>query len=266
MSETIERGIGDNRGPEPTLKERLEEKHAELFGLIDALDERANALKEKLPHGKLGKVLVATDDDLGKLSDVVVEARKLTKRLEDQRKAEKEPFLLGGKVVDATFTEGRKDRIDAISDALTLAASAYNRAKADRAREAQRAEEARMRKLEQEAREAAAIAADFGEPELVADHNEVAHKASVAAHAVAAPVKAADVTRVYSAGGTTATTRTTVKARILDVDKIDLNKLRAWFEDDHIQGALNKYVKTHKKTRPLEGVEFYDEETASFRS
>lgn len=248
--------IGHNHPPEPTLRERIEETYSIQFAAIDGIASRANALPKE----------IATDADCGLVADVVSAASKMCKTLEALRKVEKEPFIRDGKVVDVTFNEGRIVRLDKIGEGLTSRISAFNRAKAAKAREEQAAIERKAREAAEQARLDAAMEAEGGNYAAEQHHNEAAHKATAQAQEAAAPIKAAHVTRVVSDAGTKITTRTEVKARVIDWQAIDLNALRPFIKQDAVEAALRLHVKQYKKSVPIAGVEFFDDETASIRS
>jgi hypothetical protein len=248
--------LGHNNPPAPTLAERIEADYAEKFAEIVALAEAANA----------APLLVLTDEDVGTVSDVVVKARALGKALEAARKREKQPFIDDGKLVDTLFTKARLERLETISTKLTERVTTYNRVKADEARKAQREAERVARDLAEQARLDAEMEAQGGNTAAVTEHVETALQAEQQARQAAAPVSAADATRVRSGSGAVATTRTVVKARVIDPEKLDLNKLRGFIKPEHIDEALRRFVATNKKTIPIPGVEFYDDETAVIRS
>lgn len=250
------RGIGDNMPPEQTLKERIEEVYAEQFGQISDIADRANALPKE----------ISTDTECGQVADIVSEAGKLSRKLEDLRKVEKEPFIRDGKIVDATFKENRLLRLENISNGLTTRITAFNRAKAAKARAEQQAAEKAAREAQEQANLDARMEAEAGNYQAVTDHLDTAHKAAAAVQEASALIKAAEVTRVVSDSGTKVTTRTEVKARVTDWQKVDLNALRAFIKPEHIEQALRQFVRINKKNVPIEGVEFYDDEVASVRS
>lgn len=248
--------IGHNMPPEPTLRERIEETYVDQFTEIDAIAAKANALPAEIKN----------DADLGLVADVAVAASKLAKKLEIMRKVEKEPFLRDSKVVDATFTENRIARLERISAALNQRATAYNNAKLRRAEDERRAAERVARDLAEKQRLDAAMELEAGNSAGAVQHIDQAQRHEEVAREAAAPVKAADLTRVKSESGATATMRTEVKARVLDWQKIDLNALRTFIKQDAVEAALRLHVKQFKKTVPIPGVEFYDDAVAQFRS
>lgn len=255
-SEAATAELGHNNPPEPTLRERIEETYVDQFAEIETLATRANALPAE----------IKTDDDLGAVADVAVAASKLAKKLETLRKAEKEPYLRDGKIVDATFTENRIARLERITGALNQRATAYNNAKLRKADEERRAAERAARDLAERQKLDAAMELEAGNSAGAVEHLENAQRHEEVAREAAAPVKAADLTRVKSEGGATATTRTEVKARVLDWQKIDLNALRSFIKQDAVEAALRLHVKQFKKSVPITGVEFFDDAVAQFRS
>lgn len=252
----LDRGIGDNLPPEPTLKERIEETYAEQFGQIATIAEQANALPKE----------VKTDDECGQVADVAANASKLAKTLDKLRETEKAPYLRDSRVVDATFKEGKIGRLELIVDGLTKRITAFNRAKAAKARAEQEEIVRKAREAAEQSRLDAAMEAEAGNYAAVADHVSTADQAAARAQEATAPVKAAEVTRVVSDAGTKVTTRTEVKARVTSWQTIDLNSLRSFIKQDAVEAALRLHVKQFKKSVPITGVEFFDDETAVIRT
>lgn len=247
-------GIGGNNPPEPTLTETLSDRYADLFGEVEPLATRANALPASLE----------TDDQVGETGDVVTDAVALKKRIDDARKKEKAPIIAAGKEVDALFNAAL-DRLARISNALTQRVTDYNRAKAAAERRRREEEERKAREQAEAARLDAAFEAEGGDIKAAEQHFKQADLAEQHAEEAAQPVRAADLTRVRSEGGTTVSTKTEVKARVVDWDAIDLNKLRHFFKREDVEKALRAFTRINKKSVPIAGVEFYDEETAQFR-
>ena len=150
-----------------------------------------------------------TDESAGRLNDCIAEIRNLMKKAEADRKAIKEPFLQGGKRVDADFkpiSERGKD----LADRGKKAATEYMM-------EQQRIANEARRKAEAEAAERARIAAQLADDALVGDM--VQQEAIEAADAAKAAKLVYDNSgRVGSLTGTarTMSLRTSYRAEIID--------------------------------------------------
>ncbi|MBB4017341.1 flagellar biosynthesis GTPase FlhF [Chelatococcus caeni] len=245
-------GIGGNNPPD--LRERLAEDHAQLRHEIEKIASRANGAPKE----------VKSDDDLVAVGEIIKDARELTKRVDRARVAEKEPFLQGGRDVDAFF-KVFIERLDNIAKKLGDRATVYQR---EKAAEARRKAEEEARKLAEEAERQRQIAereAERNRPTASAKHEDKAEDlAERAAQAeAAAAAKAADLTRVRSDTGTVASARAEWKGEIVSMDAIDLNALRPYLKRDHVQMALNTFVRMGG--RKLAGAKIFEDVKASFR-
>ncbi len=247
-------GAGHNNPPEPTITERINETYAGEFAKVEPLAARANALPAS----------IETDDEVGATGDVVTAASSLKREIDAIRKREKAPIIAAGKELDAVFNSPI-DRLSRIADTLTQRVTVYNRAKAARERRQREEEERKAREAAEAARLDAAFEAESGDIKAAEQHFKHADLAEQHAEEAAQPVRAADLTRVRSEGGTTVSTKTEVKARVIDWDAIDLNKLRHFLKREDVEKALRAFTRINKKSVPIAGVEFYDEETAQFR-
>ncbi len=151
----------------PTTAEILADRHAELLGEIKPLAERAASLPKK----------VTDDIVLGRLGAVVVEAKKLLKKVEGKRTEEVEPHLTGQRETNGFFNV-YKEQLKGIFEPLEQIATDYQNAKAA---EAQRklAEQARKAREEQDRlRDAAEAAAAAGRQTMAARHEDRAEEAA----------------------------------------------------------------------------------------
>jgi hypothetical protein len=246
-------------GNNPPLSEILADTNKALITEIDPIAARANALIAKI---KEGGGIIANEEQLGVVAEVVTDAKALAKRFENRRVEEKEPHLQACRDVDgffATFKE-RLGRIDAVFVDLSTAYQrkkiADERAAADAAAKL-RAEEDRLR--------AAADAAK--RPATAERKHEQADE--VAAQADAAEARAAstnhELTKVKTATGVTAGAKTEWTFRITDYEAIPLDKLRPYFKRDQVEAAIKAFVKIHKGAAALLGVNFEEDVKATFR-
>ena len=79
----------------------------------------------------------------------------------------------------------------------------------------------------------------------------------------AARAKSADLTRVRSASGAVATTRTSWAFDITDLDAIPLDKIRPYLARDAIEKALRTAVRFG--ARDIAGVRIFQDDKATFR-
>lgn len=244
--------IGHNAPP--PLAEILAERYAEALADVDQVASRASALPKT----------VTSDADLGRVGDVVKDARKLAKGLDASRKVEVEPHLTAQRETNAFFAVAT-DRLEKISKTLEARATDYQRAKAAEERR-RRDEEARKAREEQDRqREIAQRAAEAGRQATVAKAESRAEEAAerAAQAETASKASAADLTRTRSSTGTVATTRTTWDFEIVDLAAVPLDAIRPYLPRADIEKALRGYVKMGG--RQLAGVRIFENETAAFR-
>ncbi|MDR6431256.1 hypothetical protein [Brucella pseudogrignonensis] len=251
VAETNERAvIGGNN---PPIKEALADQYKELVSLIDPIAERANAHPRK----------IESDDDLGPLGEIVLDAKALSKRIEAARKTEKDPFVKGGKEVDQFF-HPLTDRLDRIVDVFENEATKYQRAKAEAERRRAADEAAKLRAEEdRKLREAETAKRDSTverKKDEAADLNSQAADADRRADA-----SAAELTKVRTDNGVTASAKTKWAFRIVDLAAIDLNSLRDFFRVEDIEKAIRSKVAIHKGNAKIEGVDVFEDVKATFR-
>lgn len=114
-------------------------------------------------------------------------------------------------------------------------------------------EEEKVRAAEREA--AAKAAAE--ESERRRQEAEKAQRESTA--------KAAELATVRGDLGSSSSLRTVWKARVVDMQKVDLNALRDYISKDAVEKAANAYCKIHKDSKPVAGLEFFEETSAVVR-
>lgn len=205
------------------LRERLAESYA---GLI----KRANELT-----AAAGRVPQALDEEsLRTATDFVAKQLKPHKvTLDRARVAEKEPFLSGGRTVDAFF----RDLLDPLTVAITSverAINAYLRQKAAEERR-RREEEAARQRAEAEAAAAAMASEDDLDAALAADQ-------AAAEAARLAQAKPADLARTHGAHGGVATLRASVGFEIVDRPAACAG-FWSWFDDEAIAKAARAFIR-----------------------
>ena len=132
--------IGHNQAP--SLTERLSDDYGYLAAEVEAIAARANTA----PASVVGEAEHAI------ISQIVIDARKATKRLEAVRVDETAPFLKGQRDVMAFFSQFQ-DRLDRIAKTMSSRGDEYLSRKKEEERR-QRAEQERLRiEAERRARE-----------------------------------------------------------------------------------------------------------------
>lgn len=251
MTETAP--IGHNN---PPLLEVLTERFAKSAEKVQAIAARANAAPKK----------VETDADLAIVSELVRDARDLSKSIDKDREAEKAPFLKAGRDVDAFF-KVHIERMDRVVAAFNEVVTTHLREQeAKRRAEAER--EAAKARAEEETRRAAAAKADADNRQKHAEGHQVkANEAAARAEQAEAiaQASAADLTRTRHDSGVLTTARTEVTFEITDYDAIPLDKLRPYLKREHVEAALRAAVKLQKHALKLPGVRVFDDVKASIR-
>lgn len=240
----------------PPLADLLADRYVDLLDAIQPIADRATSLPKKI-----------TDDiALGRLGDVVRDARKLSKAIDGKRKEEVDPHLAAQRETNGFFN-AHKDRLDSLAQRLELLATDYQRAKAAEERRKLEEEARRAREEEDRQREAAQVAQEKGRVGTALKHDDRAEEAAgrAARLETAAHASAADLTRVRSGSGTVATSRQSWKFTIDDFSQVPLETLRPYLAADAIEKAIGKYVGIHKGAGKLAGVTIFQDTKATFR-
>ncbi|MDR3488740.1 MAG: hypothetical protein P4M05_28035 [Bradyrhizobium sp.] len=254
MLELLNKDATSGHNIPPSLPEILADRYAELLAEADKIADRAASLPTK----------VTDDIALGRVGDVVKDARKLTKKLDAKRSEENEPLLTAQKETNSFFKVFTEKLVRLAVD-LENRATLYNTAKAAEERRIL-AEQARQARAEEDRqREIAEAAAASNRPSAVLRHEDRAEEEAARAARLesAARSSAADLTRVRSESGTVATTRTAWKGEVVDIAKVDLEKLRPYLPLDVIQKALNGAVRMG--LRECAGTRIFQDSKAAFR-
>lgn len=257
QTETTPAPMGHNNPPSEIeiIQDKLREKYPAQRAEIKGLGETVKDIP----------AILANDDDAGRVTDIIRDINGCNKKWETFRTAEKEPFLSGGRAVDAFFSRG-SDILKNAKDVLSARLTNYQNAKAAEERRKRQEAEAMA------AREAAERAAEALRLEQEGKQVEANHQlqAAVSAEqdaaraqtaAVAAPAK---LTRAYgSATGATASLRTVWVGEVVDMEAIDLEKLRPFLGAEAIQKAINAFVKA--EGRELKGAKIYQKSESVVR-
>lgn len=240
----------------PSLREVLAENYSGLTQEVEAIADKANGAPKK----------VTSEDDLTKVGDIVKDVRQLAKRIDQARVAQKEPYLQGGRDVDAFF-KVLTERLDRIATALQDRATVYQREKAAEERRKREEEARRLREEEERQREIARKAEEANRNKTAAKHEDKAEEIATRAAEVeaAAQASAADLTRVRSMSGTVATARTEWSFEITDFNEIPLEILRPYLARADVEKAIRTFVRVNKNSLVLPGVRIFEDVKASFR-
>lgn len=249
------RAVAGGNNP-PPLREILAEKHAEIAVSIDGLADRANSAPKE----------IATDADLGRVGDIVKDARALNKRIDKVRDDEGRPHLEAKREIDAFF-KGHMERLDRVAATLQKRADQYQAAKAAEARRVAEDKARREREEADRQRRIAEEEAARNRPTAAlkhADKAEVAEERAAEAEAAAAASNA-DLTRVRSETGTVASARTGWDFEITDYAAVPLEALRPYLARAEVEKAIRQHVRINKNAVPLAGVRVFESVKAAFR-
>lgn len=266
MNAISQPGIGHNR---PPVVDFYRDANALLpdYLVTDnvAITKRCDELMAA--YGRAPAV-IENDEIAGKTADFIRQIAACVKVAEDKRKADKEPTIEAGKLID-TFFSGVKTTLNGASTDLTTRVTAYLQKKA-RDELARRAEEERVAqaeaaRIQREADEAAAavttettLETAIVKEEQATEAQQVAQKASAAVH-----VRPAELSRTYSTGGSVASLKASWVGTIVNRETLDLNALRPYFTVAELEKALRAAVKAG--IRKIEGAEIKEETKAGIR-
>lgn len=243
--------ILSNNPPEgDALTLRLDEMHASLRERADEL----LAAVERVPT-----TLDETTHD--RAAAFAKQIKLHVRKIDDSRVAEKEPYLEGGRKIDAWF-KSLSDPLGTVCKQVEARITAFLRAKADAERKA-REEEARRAREEAE-RRAAEMKADEDLTAAVAAETT----AQQAEKAAAAPV--ADLARTRTAYGTTSTLRTELAFEVAD-KAAAVRALADLIDDEAVAKAVRAWLRLNRvaaeniidgKADPLPGIRLFRNEIA----
>lgn len=244
----------------------------QLAGLRDELSVAAAPFVERgaelLAACDRAPAEIDSDDVAGRFADLMKQIGACMKAADEIRVSRKEPFLAGGRLVDAVFKQ-ITEPLDKAKAKLNRVLTAYQRRKADEERRAREA-------AEREAREAAARAAEAARQREQAMQTEADLEAAIAAEQEAerakadaieaqreADAKAAELHRARGDMGGLASLRTTWVGEIVDRDALDLEALRPHIPLDALEKAVRSFVRAGG--RSLKGARIYEQQTSVVR-
>lgn len=260
-------GLPPKTHNEPPLEDRLALDYMERIASIAAVAARATAAPK----------VITDEDGHAVIVGIVKDARQTSKATEAERVAEKAPFLEAERKVD-TFFKPLTARCDTVITAMEKRIKAWldSKAAAERARrdeEARQAREAeRMAREEANKRLAEAASAkanaDVHETKMVEAASAAAvanaHGADARAAERSADARPADLARTRTTEGL-ATLTTFWDFEVQDWDSVSLVKLRDFIPRDAIEKAIRAYVKLHGGSKPLPGVNIFENTRANVR-
>lgn len=214
---------------------------------------------------------VTNDDLAGKVADFIAQVGKCAKQAEAKRVDAKAGPLTAGRLIDGYFQKQILEKLDAIKRPLTDRLTAFERVKAaeerKRREEAERiAREGAMRLAREAETAAAAIRDTKSLDDAIAAENAAALMRAEAAKALeTATAKAAEMSVVRGDFGASSSLRTQWKAHAEDWNKVDLNAFRSLIGVEVLQKAANAHARLYKDSKPVVGVNFFEETTAVVR-
>jgi hypothetical protein len=238
--------IGHNHPPDgDALTARLAETTADLA----ARSAELLAAVERVP---------ATLDDEAIFSrsvDFTAQIKAHVKAIDKRRTAEKEPFLSGGRAVDAFFSAAAAPLTAAV-EAIDKRLNAYLRAKEAEARRQREAEAARLRA------EAEALAAAAQTEATLTQAVELEAQADATADH-AARAASVDLTRTHAAMGSTVSLSAPWTFEVVDRNAVDLVALRPYLPAAAVDQAIRGFVRAGG--RNLAGVDIYQTRKVNIR-
>ena len=251
--------------PVPGILAQLETDYGYLIKAVDDYDVEASAMP----------ATVRDEDTRHRFAEAISRMQKTTKSIENARTAEKAPFLASERAVDGFFMALNRrlgDVVDDLNACLTKYLNVLR--EQERARqEAAAAEARRQARLAQEEAQAAQEKAQAEErasarrraAEEASRKEQEADRHTVAAMAAeqAAQAKPAEVVRGRSDSGKLSTLRTTWVGEILDLDELDVERLKPFIAKQHLEQALRAYVRAGH--RELRGAAIYETSSAQVR-
>lgn len=227
----------------------------ELLARRDELIKALVANAKKYPR-------IDDDDVLGRVGENIGLGKKLALAAEQTRVGTKQPFLDGGRAVDAWFKQ--------FLAPLTLAYGPVQSAMDDYAKrllDKRRAEqEAERKRAQAEADRLAEIAA--AEMDKGGDADRALEQAGAAAGRAevadaAASARAPDLTRQYGSYGSPMSVRERWKWRVIDITKVPREHLM--IDPDSIKAAGKERDRSGKPTTIVPGIEWYVETSMGVR-
>jgi hypothetical protein len=242
--------IGHNNPPsdEELLKTKLSTTYAAELKKVDELEAF------KAPE-------IVDDSTTGSIADFLEKVKSLKKAIEAAHKKEKDSFLKLGKIVDG-FKNGNINRLDTLSKDAADKQFKYLEAKAQAERERIRLAAELERKKAEELAEQAEAHAKEGIQDTANELMDAAiqlDEKSDRLDAYASTTKDSKFAKTISSSGAVSGLRTAWAGDIENIGAVDLEKIRNYLKEDHIQLAVNAFVKDGG--RELAGVKIHQKST-----
>jgi hypothetical protein len=197
-------------------------------------------------------------------ADVAVYVKQITaavKSAEASRVNEKEPHMVASRAVDG-FYKAVTEPLDRLKRRLGDKMTEYQRAVAQREREAREAVEREQRRVAEEARQRAAEALAAAKTEddlnaaIAADQTAQIEEIRTVKAERAADKPVSELSRTRSTSGAVATLHTFMDFRALDRDALDLGALREHLPLAALESAVRSFIKAGG--RKLDGVIIFE--------
>ncbi|QOZ25329.1 hypothetical protein [Bradyrhizobium sp. CCBAU 51753] len=244
----------DNLPPPLVTKDQLT---ADFLHLVQDVAEIENDCLD-LPN------VAEDDEDLARITKAASGIIKLAKRIDEQKKEAKRPFLDANTLLESFFAHGLGATLAALKTDLEKVSTAYQRKKAAKeqaardqaAAEAQAKAAAAQRQVEQtvQSGNVQAVAA------AVTQSNALADFANRATAAAAAPTSSMGIVKT-EAGTASLVDNWTFDQ--LDMDTVDLETLRPFIAQASIEQALRAFIKAGR--RQIKGARIFNDNRSRFR-
>lgn len=246
MTENMPAPIGHNNPPSDLelLKERLSTDNVLLLDHAKALVEACDRVPE-----------IADAESAAKVTDFIKQINGAKKKLDERRVAEKEPFLVMGRMVDIFF-KPQVDALDVAKAKPTRILGAWMDKVAAAERTRREAEAQRLREeADQRAKDAAALeSADMGKEANKAMNTAIRTEAK--AERFEKSVASGSGLAVSRGEQATSSQRKRWVVEIVDVSALDLEALRSHLPPAALQQAVNSFMSAGG--RELKGARIYE--------
>jgi hypothetical protein len=244
--------MGDNQPPiHEQLGMSLTTRYAEDLAKVTPIAKRATEAPE----------IIRSDEELEVWKSIYLDGRDLTKTINDARLEEQRPILAS---LTAVF-QPTLQRLERITDAAREKSDAWNKAKIKKQREEEAAERNRIAAEEAKKREELRTLAEFGEVDLLDVATGIAKDQQFVREVAPPPAAVAEITRVKSVDGSSASAAKSWTFEVDDYAKVDLVALRPFFKPDHIDAAIKAVIKIQKGATKIEGVRIVEDIGTKFR-
>lgn len=208
------------------------------------------------------------EDDLAGVTKLINDFNEFWKKVETIREQQQRPLLDGQRTNQAFFKTGIQDRAKARVAILDPIGSAYLKKKADRERQAReaaaKAAQDAAEKAQREAEEARAkVAATQGAMDTINAVRADATADALTAFANKATVAAESRPTATRTAGGSAGLGSEWTFDGLELDKVDLEALRPFIDQDAIEKALRAFIKSGR--RDIRGARIFEQDKARWR-